>query len=87
MDSSLANTQLYICIAYVSCPQHPYIVCQLSYTHGEHEKMKSASSYTDLDIALQHLVSEYKSAIQEKNPSHMTVACPQFLDSSLSPGI
>ena len=44
-----------------------------------------SSSYTDLDIALQHLVSEYKSAIQGKNPYHMIVAWPHFLDSVPSP--
>ena len=32
---------IYTCIAYVSCPHHPYIVYQLPDTHGEHEKMKS----------------------------------------------
>ena len=87
MDSSLANTQLYTSIAYVSCQHHPYIVYQLPDTHGERENMKSLIFiHTDLDIALQNLASEYKSAIQEKNPYHMIVAWPHFLDSSLSPG-
>ena len=59
---------------------------RLSDTHGEHEKIKNHLAFTDLDISLRHLASDYKSAVQGMNPYHMIEAFPHFLDSSPPPG-